>query len=493
MPGDKHAAVAYAVRGRAILKYHGELCASLAGIAVVPAIVAALVGDWTFALRAAGAGVLLGGVGLALSRMQGPDELQANEALVIVALGFLLTSALMAWPLAADGLGPLDAFFHAMSAVTTTGLATIDSFDVRSAAFLFTQAWMQWYGGLVIVVLAVFLIGPGSAAKQVSSTEGTVGDHMSGTRARAYRSLIVYSILTAMGWLLLLVLGAAPTDALLYTLSAISTGGFAPHDSSLAAFDAWFLRAGVMAITLVGTLSLDRYYKLSRWRSAGTQALRTMMAPEVITLLALCALGTVLCGWSMWATGIASWGDAVRNAPLLAVSAQTTSGFTPMPVPALDGVSKLVLAVSMLIGGDIGSTAGGIKLFRFLVVARLVRLVLLRPALPPHAVSRPELAGKPLEERDVLDAVGIVALYFAVVLVSWTTFIAFGHAPLDSLFEVASATGTVGLSSGLSSPRLQPFLKAVLCVDMWMGRLEVLAVLVLVYPRTWLGRRAELP
>lgn len=147
----------------------------------------------------------------------------------------------------------------------------------------------------------------------------------------------------------------------------------------------------------------------------------------------------------------------------------------------------------MFIGGVLGSTAGGIKLIRLLLISRLVQLVLLRPALPSHAVAHPGRQSMALDERDTQNALGIIALFAGVVLDSWLIFVAHGHAPLDSLFEVVSASATVGLSTGLTAPGLEPMLKGVLCLDMWMGRLEILAVLMLFHPRTWFGRRIETP
>ncbi len=145
MPGNAHKSLAYAVRGTAILKYQGSLCMSLVGIAVIPALFALLASDLDFVIRAAAGAVVLGGAGSFLSRTRGPSELQSNEALVTIAFGYMLTAIVMTWPLATDGLEPLDAFFHAVSAVTTTGLSTLGSIEARSASFLFTQTWMQWY------------------------------------------------------------------------------------------------------------------------------------------------------------------------------------------------------------------------------------------------------------------------------------------------------------------------------------------------------------
>ena len=101
------------------------------------------------------------------------------------------------------------------------------------------------------------------------------------------------------------------------------------------------------------------------------------------------------------------------------------------------------------------------------------------------------LGDKRIEDADLVRALLLMALFCAVVLLSWFAFLVRGHAPMGSLFEVVSATATVGLSAGLSVPHLEPLLKAVLGLDMLLGRLEIVAVLVMLYPGTWIGKRDE--
>ena len=160
-----------------------------------------------------------------------------------------------------------------------------------------------------------------------------------------------------------------------------------------------------------------------------------------------------------------------------------------MPCGQLDAGSKLVLIFSMLVGGGAGSTAGGFKLLRLLIAASVFRLILLRTCLPKHAVIEPRLAGRRLQDEEIHAALLLIVLFVAVVALSWLPFVAMGYGPLDSLFEVVSATGTVGLSVGLTSATLPPLLKGILCIDMLMGRLEIMAWLVMLYPGTWFGRR----
>lgn len=494
MPAPAETTLAYAVRWTAICRYLGHLCLALVGIALIPAAFALLTGKLPFAWRAGTVAATLAALGFLMSRVGRPRELMMNEAMVIIAVGYLATAAFMSWPLMAEGLAPLDAMFHAMSAVTTTGLSTLASVGEHSSSLWFTQAWMQWYGGLVIVVLAVFLVGPGPAAKRLSANEMDHRDVLGGTRSRAVRTLVIYGGMTVIGVLLLRLLGADWPDAFLHALTAISTGGFSSHDDSLLGVGGFPVQAGATVLGLTGAVSWTVYYNLLRRASGATAAWnRDLLRGQVGALLVACLVVSILLASTMSLFQGMPLAEVLRQAPLLAASAQTTTGFSTMPVASLDDGSKLILTIAMLIGGDFGSTAGGIKIFRLLVVMRLLQLALLRTALPPHAVPRPSLAHGPLEERDTEEATAMVALYVVVVLISWFAFLLHGYPAADSLFEVVSATATAGLSIGLSNPELEPVLKGVLLVDMWMGRLEILAVLILFHPRTWFGRRAETP
>ena len=142
----------------------------------------------------------------------------------------------------------------------------------------------------------------------------------------------------------------------------------------------------------------------------------------------------------------------------------------------------------MGIGGGVGSTAGGIKILRFLILLRLFELLIKRTCLPPHAVAEPRLADERLSYEDIEHALLLILLFIVLVVISWLLFLIMGYDPLDSLFEVVSAAGTVGLSTGITSSNLETFLKLVLCIDMLAGRLEIIALLVIFYSGTWFGK-----
>jgi trk system potassium uptake protein TrkH len=148
--------------------------------------------------------------------------------------------------------------------------------------------------------------------------------------------------------------------------------------------------------------------------------------------------------------------------------------------------------ISMTIGGCTGSTAGGIKLIRLLILIRLVQLALRRTAIAERAVLEPQIGGARVEPAMVAGTLQLLALWALVLLLSWLCFLALGQPPLASLFEVVSATANAGLSAGLTGPELDPLLKLVLVVDMLFGRVEVLALLVVLYPPTWLARKRNI-
>jgi trk system potassium uptake protein TrkH len=343
---------------------------------------------------------------------------------------------------------------------------------------------MRWYGGLGIVVLSLALvIRPGLAAKGLSVSESAEDDLVGGTRAHARRVLKVYGFLTVAALLALLILGISPFYAVVYSLAAVSTGGFSPHDLSLAALGSWPIQWAVMLFCLAGATPFPLYHPHRKRTGLSANLL------QLFTLLLCGLLATLLLGFCMWLADGRSWQEAVRHAPLMALSAQTTVGFSTLDITRLGAASKLVLIFAMAVGGGIGSTAGGFKILRLLIVIQLLRVALTRMSLPPHAVLDPRLAGERLSAAEIHNAMLVIFLFIGAMGISWLPFVLLGFDPLDSLFEVVSALANVGLSAGLSGPELPALLKGALCLDMLLGRLEIMAWLVLMHPRAWAGRR----
>lgn len=478
-------ALSYAVRFPVLAKYFGQLCLVVAMLSLFPLAVSVFYGETQLTYRYGAVILLLAGGGFLLGRIQAPRNVQVNEAMVLTAAMFLIIPALMSFPMMASGLSFVDALFEAISGSTTTGLSMVTHVQEMSPTFLFARSWMQWYGGLGIMVFSLaLLLRPGATSKSIAVAESGSEDLVGGTRAHARRVLIIYSLLTAIGILTLLGLGAGPYNAVLYSLSSVSTGGFAPQDASLAALDGKLIQFSVILLCLSAAIPLSFYHGLYK---KGRRPVADVLQLRAILVLGMVA--SLLLGLCLALIQGVDWLDALHHAPLLAFSAQSTAGFTSMDLAQLDPASKLILVLSMAVGGGVGSTAGGLKILRLLIIIRVVQVVLRRTCTSRHAVVTPRIAGERLEDRGIQEALLIVLLFAAVILFSWLPFVMLGYDPMDSLFEVVSATGTVGLSVGLIDSGMPVLLKAVLCLDMLLGRLEILAWLVMVYPRTWIGRR----
>jgi len=480
-------ALSYSIRLLPVLKYFGQLSIVLALLTLVPLVVSILLGDYrvTFRYSIVVVGVFV--TGFFLRRLPTPKRIQTNEAMVITALAFLLAPMVMTWPTMASGLSFTDALFETISGITTTGLSVTASVADKPAIFLFSRAWMQWIGGLGIVIFSVaIMIRPGLVAKRIGCLEDYEDDLVGSTRAHARRMLIVYSILTGFGITVLGFLGAGWFNSVIYSFSAVSTGGFSPHDASLAGFNSQWLQAMVMLLSVVGAIPLVLYFR--SFKEDGRVLIRDR---QLQGLLISGLVAALLLAWFLFSQDGFSWIQALRHGLLNAFSAQSTTGFSTLDISQLNAGAKLTLIFSMFLGGGIGSTAGGIKILRLFILVQILYIFLQRAGMPKQAVAEASLGRRRLETDEIQNALSIVILFLTFIAISWLVFIGMGHNALDSLFEVVSAIGTVGLSTGISAPELHPILKGVLCADMLLGRLEIIAWLVLFYPRTWIGRRLE--
>ena len=476
--------LSYAARPRVVLKYLGQVGLVLAGLKTVPIAVAVGTGGYAVGLTEAAVALALVLACVPLARLPTPERTLPGEALAVVALAFVFAAGLLWLPLRVGGLHGVDALFEAVSAVTTTGLSTLPSVEGLSPGVLFLRAWAQWYGGLgiIVFVLALLTNHPAMAQRLLESDANARLDTT--TRSYARRASLTYASLTVAGIALLWLAGAPLLPAVTHTLSAISTGGFSTFDTSLRGFANPVLWFAVALISICGAISLPLYAELRARRFK-----RFFGDEELIGLLAMIAIAWVLLTFSLY--GTESLLHAGRDGALLAIFAQTTTGFSTMTIAALAPFAKLVLIVAMTIGGNMGSTAGGVKTLRVLLFVGFARLTTRRLRAPAHAVLDFRLRGRRYEDRELLRALFYVLLFLVVCAVSWSAFLAAGYDPLDSLFEIVSAAGTVGLSTGITRQALATPLKLVLAFDMLAGRVEILALLALLHPRLWFGRRLD--
>lgn len=472
-------------RPAAIAPYIGQLGLALAALTAVPAAVSLATGELTMATRYAVVIAVLVVVSFPLARRpHAADDLQINEGLAITAAVFIVPPFLMAFPLMGAGLSYVDALFEAVSGITTTGLSTLTHVEGKPPAFLFARAWMQWYGGLGIIALVPLWLEPGPVARRIAGLDSRGPEAITTARHFAMRILSIYVVLSIAGFAAMWTATGNAFAAVVHTLSAVSTGGFSSYDNSLAGFASPTVEIVATIVSALGAVPLLVY--LHGWRGSW----RSVFAD--VQLRALLVLGIAA------STGIAlvlafeqgyQWPAATLNGFVMGFSAQTTTGFSSIDIGALNNSIKVILIVAMATGGGLGSTAGGIKLLRVLVFFRVVQVMLQRTHMPRHAWIKPRLGDVELDEQLVTRTLALFLLFTTTIMISWLVFVLFHHDPMDSLFEVVSAVATVGLSSGLSANHLDGILKGVLCIDMWLGRLEIFAVLILLSPMTWRKRQ----
>ncbi|MBK1617503.1 Trk-type K+ transporter membrane component [Lamprobacter modestohalophilus] len=491
-------ALMHAARVRVVAAMLAQLMMMLGLLTLLPAGVALGLGSGPLYQRLGFVALALCALGLLLLRLPGVDlqriDLQWNEALAVTALAFLLAAASMVWPMMAAGISPLDALLETASAVTTTGLTVLRGVEEIDPALLFLRAWMQWYGGLGIAVLTVALImrHHASARRLIETT----GERLSSASARQHARtvFIVYVLLSGLALAAAWAAGTAPFDALLYALASVATGGFAPADASLAPLPVAAV-AVLTTVCLLSAVTLPLYARIPSqglgvlWRD---EEVRALLAATLLTTLLLMLLWIWQQGPGASMSPGMDWQTALGHSVALGVSAQTTTGFSTLEMTALSPAAQLVLMLSMTIGGCTGSAAGGLKLVRLLVLLRLVQLALRRTAIGERAVLHARVDGHILQPDMITGALQLLSLWLALLLLSWLLFLSYGYAPLPSLFEVVSAIANAGLSTGLTGTDLEPALKAVLIGDMLFGRVEILAMLVLFYPPTWIARRRKL-
>jgi trk system potassium uptake protein TrkH len=481
---DKSAvSLSYAARPAVLRYYLSRLALVLGGLTLVPLAAALAFGELRLAARLGASVALLVLLWLTGRGIPAPRRVQVNEAMASVALTFVLAPLLMLPPFTGEGLSLEDALFESVSAITTTGLSTAALAHEFSPGLLFLRAWMQWYGGLGIAVFSLALVlGHRSGTRRLAGLD--LREELPSSANRYARQVLAaYLGLTAAAILVLWLALGDGLQALLHALAAVSTGGFSGYDRSLADMPplAAYLTIGA---ALLGALPLVLYYQVAarrRWELAGDP--EWWVLPLVVVLVAL------LLALALRMESGMSWSAALYHGGLLGASAQSTAGFSSLTVAAIGDGAKLLLILAMLGGGSVGSTAGGIKLLRLMILGKLVSFILRRTAMPRHAVVAMRLGGRALEDDEIQRALVVIVLYVLMVLLSWLIMVAAGLPALDALFEVVSATATVGLSTGIVDHELATGLKLLLCLDMLLGRLEILALLVLLYPPTWLGRR----
>jgi trk system potassium uptake protein TrkH len=409
---------------------------------------------------------------------------------------------------------PLHAFFESMSGWTGSGLTMAIHEPSLPRAIQWWRSFIQWVGGVGVIVLTVSILArPGSGSytlyqseareekihPSVVSTVRTVWKLVVGYTLLAF--VLLFAAIRASEFGSSLPLWEAAWQALNHAMTGLTTGGFSVTDNSIATYDSALVEAVLLPIMILGAIAFPVHYLVLRDRDFGelladvqTRWLLALLGIGVVVLSAQNVLSVSATASAFAPDSFLSFSvpglsgpqlDAIRDSTFQWVSALTCTGFQSAPIGRWLAGAKVLVVGAMVLGGAAGSTVGGIKIIRGYTIARGIIWQFSRVFLPKNAVITTQIGDRTLDreamEREFSEA-AIVTLLWLVVLVTSSIVLVnlagpdFGYA--DALFEVASAQGNVGLSSGITGPSMDPIGEGMFLVNMWIGRLEIIPILV---------------
>jgi trk system potassium uptake protein len=418
-----------------------------------------------------------------------PQEIHRKDALGVVALTWLFLGVVGGLPMVLEGSipEPMSAIFEAVSGFTTSGGTVVADIDGLSRATNLWRCLMHFVGGMGIVVLfvAVFpILGVGAKHLFKSEVPGPITE---GLRPKIKQTAValwwVYSGLTALATVLLMLAGMPLYDAICHAMSTLGTGGFSTRTASVGGYQSAAIDWIITVFMLMAGLNFGLYYGVLRgrwselWRN---YELRFYLAVNVavIALVAVCIHGRH-----------ASTLDALRFAAFQTVAVTTTTGFMTEDFDTYPEVARFTLFLCMFMGGCAGSTAGGLKASRVFILGKVV-LRELRAALRPNVVQTIRVGGVNLPP-DVIQSIGtFFAAYMLLFSASAFVLVALGLDLVSAMSGTVACLSSVGPGLGELGPSMNfgfvPGLgKGVLCLCMIAGRLELFALFAVFSPECW--------
>ena len=371
----------------------------------------------------------------------------------------------------------LDSFFEAMSALTTTGLSVMKPvIDSSPKSLIFWRSVLSWIGGIGIVVLAMAgILTTYSKASKLIQAEGR-DERLRPNLKNSIRNIWnIYIGLTIFGIILLYLSGMGAFDSLNYSMSAISTTGMDTTSTGLIGLHNFALDASLMVIMLLGAISFSTHYlvlKKRNWRYLFHDS-----EFKVLMLLALVSSIMILPKMILF---YGSNVIGVEEAFFQSISALTCGGFAIVPIAdirAWGDYVKLVLVGVMFIGGSAGSTAGGIKISRFIIFVKSIYWRIKESILPAKSFFARKFEGQVLVKNEVREINQFILLYALLIFVGVLVLTLAGNDLGNSLFEVVSAQSNAGISAGIAVAGMPVSVEIMLILNMWIGRLEIIPIL----------------
>lgn len=463
---------------------------------LAPAAVAALYREWYDA-----AGFLVGfvvaaavGAGLRISggpQVGGAERIRRIDGMAIVAGTWLLVAHVGAVPYVWAGLGVVDALFESMSGFTTTGATVVTDFGAFGRGVFFWRSLTQWLGGLGVVALFVAVLPRLAIAGRelfFAEAAGPTDEKLTPQLRRTAIALWqLYIVLTACQVAALWLADMPLFDAVCHALTTMAAGGFSPHPQSIAGYESAAIDWIVTAFMFAAGANFAVQYRAVRGSRVAL-----VQDEEFRTYTGIVLVATALVFLFLLRDGFMP-AAALRDAAFQVVSILTSTGYASDDFQAWSDQAKVVLLLLMFVGGCAGSAAGGIKVVRHVLMARIT-LRELKRIVHPRAVLPVKLGRRVVPEETLRDVQVFVLFYLLTLAVGAAIVVALGADLITGITASIACIGNIGPGFGTVGPmasfaELHPLSKIVLTLQMWIGRLEVMTVLVFFRFEAWRSAR----
>jgi trk system potassium uptake protein TrkH len=423
---------------------------------------------------------------------RGPEgkHLSHRDGVAIVTFGWVAAGAVGSIPFLLSGSIPhfTDAYFESLSGFTTTGATILSQIEDLPPAILLWRSITQWLGGMGIIVLSIAILpflGIGGMQLYKAEVPSPIVDRLKPRISDTAKTLWkVYILITALQIALLLAGGMPLFEAVCHSFSTMPTGGFSPKNASIAHYNSPYFDAVFIFFMLLASINFSLHYRLLRGEGKifGTD-------PECRLFLSLVGIFIILVTFDLYGSVYDSLSESFRYASFQVSSIITTTGFVTADYDKWPSLSRSLLILCMFLGGMAGSTAGGMKTMRIMLLAKHAYQEIFR-IIHPHAVTTVKLGGKAVPGEILNSIWGFFILYLGIFVISALIMAALGLDPVSAFSSVATCIFNVGPGLGSVGP-LQNFLqvpfvgKWVLIFCMLLGRLEIYTVIVLLMPEYW--------
>ena len=433
------------------------------------------------------------GSGLILLGRGAENRVTRRDGYCIVAFTWLLFTGFGMLPFYISGSIPsvTDAFFETMSGFTTTGATILDDIEALSHGMLFWRSFSQWIGGLGIVFFTIAVLpifGVGNQVLFSAEATGVTHDKIHPKISVMAQCLwTVYLVLTVAEIVLLLIGGMDLFDAACHAFSTTATGGYSTKQASVAYWNSPFIEYVIAIFMILSGINFSLYFMCMKGRCG-----QLFKDGELrLYLISIGAVTLIITGALYWYNNY-GLEEAFRKSLFQVASIHTSCGFATDDYNMWPPFTWLLLFIAMLSGGCTGSTSGGIKNMRLLIVARTIRNEF-KHLLHPNAVLPVRVNKQTVSSSIVTTVLLFFAFYLVIILIGWTILLFLGVGFSESVSTVISSIGNVGPGLGSCGPAyswnsLPDLAKWVLSFLMLIGRLELFSVLLLFYPGFWKNR-----